>query len=257
MHEVAVLRNPKHGYIGNSPLPGGEFRLEVGPPVDGVTRLAYVDCQLPKCGMRSRVSGNLIDRSAVVEKEEDDGEKADVVDMLSGSQVPPEKEGEDKEKEENKEELEPLDLDSFPGLLDRLPGGDDETEKEKEDEEDDDDNDDDDNDKEDDDDDDEDDDKDDDDKESVVGATEVRIVGGHSSPARNWPSVVGLYRDGVFSCGAAVLSPEWVATAAHCVKDFSTSRIRLQVQAGMLRKSSLSPYQYFRNVSEVHMHPGN
>ncbi len=53
VREVALLRDPKHGYIGNAPLPGGEFRFEVGPPVDGVTRLAFVDCQLPKCGARS------------------------------------------------------------------------------------------------------------------------------------------------------------------------------------------------------------
>ena len=63
----------------------------------------------------------------------------------------------------------------------------------------------------------------------AVWSCQVRIVGGEASAVGNWPSIVGLYRDGVFSCGATILSKEWVVTAAHCVQDFRKERIGLQV----------------------------
>lgn len=48
-----------------------------------------------------------------------------------------------------------------------------------------------------------------------VGNT--RVVGGKPSQPGAWPWVVSIYRNGIFHCGGAIISPSWILTAAHCV----------------------------------------
>ena len=50
------------------------------------------------------------------------------------------------------------------------------------------------------------------------------IIGGRPSEKGRWPWVVSLVRwrpdEGVFrhTCGAALITPDWLLTAAHCVQ---------------------------------------
>jgi len=55
-----------------------------------------------------------------------------------------------------------------------------------------------------------------------VRPREGRIVGGEVAPYGQWPWQVSLrqYKNGQYrhKCGAALLTHEWIITAAHCVK---------------------------------------
>merc|ERR1712002_668357 len=45
---------------------------------------------------------------------------------------------------------------------------------------------------------------------------EDRIVGGHEANEHQWPWQVALFIDNAWFCGGALISDEWVMTAAHC-----------------------------------------
>ena len=89
-----------------------------------------------------------------------------------------------------------------------------------------------------------------------LGDTDAKIVGGEVSYPDSWPYTVALYRDGQFICGATIVSPEWVVTAGHCVFGYDEGKgFFYQVRAGMVRRQSQSPWQQFRHMVDVFIHP--
>ncbi|XP_012868305.1 PREDICTED: chymotrypsinogen B2-like isoform X3 [Dipodomys ordii] len=45
-----------------------------------------------------------------------------------------------------------------------------------------------------------------------------RVVGGEDAVPGSWPWMVYIqYKDGIYFCGGALISEEWVVTAAHCM----------------------------------------
>ena len=56
------------------------------------------------------------------------------------------------------------------------------------------------------------------------GGAQEHIIGGRPAEKGRWPWVVSLVRwrpdEGVFrhTCGAALITPDWLLTAAHCVQ---------------------------------------
>lgn len=85
----------------------------------------------------------------------------------------------------------------------------------------------------------------------VTEVNNDKIVGGKDADAKNWPSIVAIYRDGDFICGGTIINDEWVLTAAHCVENFRENQYYFDVLVGMLRKNSKSSLQYSRKVVKV------
>ncbi|XP_075238656.1 trypsin-1-like [Lycorma delicatula] len=56
---------------------------------------------------------------------------------------------------------------------------------------------------------------------------EIRIVGGRPTGVNRYPWVARLVYDGQFHCGASLVSPDYVLTAAHCVRRLKRSKIRI------------------------------
>ncbi|XP_012251446.2 serine protease nudel [Athalia rosae] len=88
-------------------------------------------------------------------------------------------------------------------------------------------------------------------EDSIVSS--ARVVGGHPSQPRAWPSLAVLNRDGKFHCGCVILDEYWILTAAHCIDGYQ--KHYYDVQAGILRRFSYSPMEQSRKVSRVVMYP--
>ncbi|XP_069987568.1 serine protease nudel [Penaeus vannamei] len=85
-----------------------------------------------------------------------------------------------------------------------------------------------------------------------------RIVGGTNADRKTWPFIVSLSYRGSHFCGGSIITAEWVLSAAHCLYELRR-RLRktvIEVQAGMFRRLSWSPYEQTSTVSHVVFHPG-
>ncbi|XP_042862427.1 serine protease nudel-like [Penaeus japonicus] len=94
-------------------------------------------------------------------------------------------------------------------------------------------------------------------QEKEQGQMDSRIVGGDSANRKEWPFIVSMNYRGEHFCGGSIITAEWVLTAAHCLFSIKGSlhKIVIEVQAGMLRRLSWSPYEQTSTVSHALFHP--
>ena len=79
-----------------------------------------------------------------------------------------------------------------------------------------------------------------------------KIIGGEPvNVSHTWGWIGSLRRDGYHQCGASLLTPQHVITAAHCVNDIILLS-RLSLNFGI---TNLSYIGQLRNVSRMYIHP--
>ncbi|XP_066304565.1 plasminogen-like isoform X2 [Branchiostoma lanceolatum] len=78
-----------------------------------------------------------------------------------------------------------------------------------------------------------------------------RIVGGEDAVYGSWPWQVSLLTSGTHNCGGSIIAPNWILTAAHCLR----SGVSLTIQGGShYRRSNDEPYQRNYDVSRIIIH---
>ncbi|CAM4295245.1 unnamed protein product [Leuciscus chuanchicus] len=81
-----------------------------------------------------------------------------------------------------------------------------------------------------------------------------RIVGGENAAAGAWPWQVSIHVIGFgHSCGGALITKDWVLSAAHCFERFNASYI--EVYFGRLKQSGSNPNETSRTASRIISHP--
>ncbi|XP_065059399.1 enteropeptidase-like isoform X4 [Rhopilema esculentum] len=86
---------------------------------------------------------------------------------------------------------------------------------------------------------------------SVVA--QAHVIGGENASKGAWPWQIGLYRYGSFACGGSLIAPDWILTAAHCVKYYSAWS--LTVIVGDLHRTINDTAEKRHRVSLVKIHP--
>jgi secreted trypsin-like serine protease len=90
------------------------------------------------------------------------------------------------------------------------------------------------------------------DEEVVLDGMRQTIIGGEEAPPGAWPSTVALLTSsGSQFCAGTLIAPEWVVTAAHCVRDASNVA-RVAVGRRMLSSGAGEEI----GVRRVILHPG-
>ncbi|XP_006914050.1 mastin [Pteropus alecto] len=88
------------------------------------------------------------------------------------------------------------------------------------------------------------------------GTELVGIIGGHDAPPGKWPWQVGLWVNLIGNrwklyCGGSLIHPQWVLTAAHCIRGRNSAPFNFKVQVGRVRSSD----NHTVKVAKVICHP--
>lgn len=84
-----------------------------------------------------------------------------------------------------------------------------------------------------------------------------RIISGHNALPNSWPWMVQINYLGGHHCGGALVSPQWIVTAAHCVnhaqkpENYRDFRITL----GEHQRSRREGYEQVFDVANIIVHP--
>ncbi|NXI38009.1 PRS57 protease, partial [Galbula dea] len=79
------------------------------------------------------------------------------------------------------------------------------------------------------------------------------IIGGKEAAPHSWPFIASIQLDSQHDCGGFLVHPDWVVTAAHCLLDGNSIRVRVVLGAHDVEKHEKS--QQVFNVVESITHP--
>ena len=83
----------------------------------------------------------------------------------------------------------------------------------------------------------------------------ARIVGGTEAGPHAFPYVVSLRSYGSHTCGAGLVAPEWVLTAAHCLGEFATaSRYSVDIHRHDIGLAASADHRCAETISVISLH---
>lgn len=80
----------------------------------------------------------------------------------------------------------------------------------------------------------------------------AQVIGGVETRRNAYPWMTAIYLGGAFHCGAALVAPDWVVTAAHCASPHDRARLTLLI--GQSDRTHGSGGEW-RKVKAVQRHP--
>ncbi|CAF0971553.1 unnamed protein product [Rotaria sordida] len=83
----------------------------------------------------------------------------------------------------------------------------------------------------------------------------TRIVGGETAVQQSWSWIVSVRSHGEHICGGSVLSPSYIITAAHCIKDTHNFKSITILAGSLTLKPSSNDLSQIRSITKVYKHP--
>uniref|UniRef100_A0A915JSE5 Peptidase S1 domain-containing protein n=1 Tax=Romanomermis culicivorax TaxID=13658 RepID=A0A915JSE5_ROMCU len=89
----------------------------------------------------------------------------------------------------------------------------------------------------------------------------LKIIGGQAAESCSWPWRAALYetsddaRTLIFLCGASIVAPNWLLTAAHCLKNHSCSVRRFRILLSKSEELEDDDGDGLYGISEIRVHP--
>ncbi|XP_037933588.1 trypsin beta-like [Teleopsis dalmanni] len=77
-------------------------------------------------------------------------------------------------------------------------------------------------------------------KKPAASGTEAKIIGGTTTTIDTMNYVVNLRKDGTFICTGSLVKPQYVVSAAHCVKGVAASRLKVHAGSTYLDSGGVS-----------------